>query len=172
MNLMKILEDHKLWLSDHSQGERADLRWADLSRADLRWADLSWADLREADLSRADLRGADLIGADLSRADLRGADLIGADLSRADLRGADLREADLSGAIDGNICRMDFGGWSICIRSKKTSIGCKTFGNSFWLNATDNEISLLADGALEYWKKYGLAIKASINTIRDLEVDA
>jgi uncharacterized protein YjbI with pentapeptide repeats len=154
---MKILEDHKLWLSDHSQGERADLRWADLSRADLRWADLSWADLREADLSRADLRGADLIGADLSR---------------ADLRGADLREADLSGAIDGNICRMDFGGWSICIRSKKTSIGCKTFGNSFWLNATDNEISLLADGALEYWKKYGLAIKASINTIRDLEVDA
>ena len=42
--LTKILEPHKLWLeSGGEQGERADLREANLSEADLRWADLSEA---------------------------------------------------------------------------------------------------------------------------------
>ena len=87
-----VLEKHRKWLSNDG-GERADLRYADLSYTDLRDADL-----RDADLRDADLRGSDLRGADLSGADLRYADLNGADLRYADLNGADLRYADLSGA--------------------------------------------------------------------------
>jgi len=87
-----ILEKHQKWLNNDG-GERADLRYADLSYTDLRDADL-----RDADLRDADLRGSDLRGADLSGADLRYADLSGADLRYADLNGADLRDADLSGA--------------------------------------------------------------------------
>ena len=87
-----ILEKHQKWLNNDG-GERADLRYADLSYTDLRDADL-----RDADLRDADLRGSDLRGADLSGADLRYADLSGADLRYADLSGADLRDADLSGA--------------------------------------------------------------------------
>ena len=85
--LKEILEKHQKWFYDEPDGERANLRGADL-----RGADLYGADLRCANLYGADLRGANLRGADLRGANLRGADLRGADLYGADLRGADLDE--------------------------------------------------------------------------------
>ena len=69
MDIIKILADHKLWLSKDGR-QRADLKGADLRGADLREADLREADLREADLEEADLEGADLRGADLREANL------------------------------------------------------------------------------------------------------
>ena len=96
--LDSILNEHKMWLRNDPEGERADLTGVNLYEAYLRGADLTGADLVRADLVRADLRGADLIGADLVRADLRGADLRGANLYGADLREADLTGADLTGA--------------------------------------------------------------------------
>lgn len=110
--LEKILESHKLWLSN-SSGERADLSDADLLGADLRGANLKraslgganltdanlrGANLSDANLRGANLRGANLIDANLSIADLIGANLRGANLTDADLRFANLRDADLSGA--------------------------------------------------------------------------
>lgn len=83
-----ILRKHKLWLVDHSDGQRADLREAYLLGADLRWADLRWADLQGADLRMADLRMANFLGAKLHETNF-----FGANLQRADLRGMDLREA-------------------------------------------------------------------------------
>ena len=100
--LDKILDNHKLWLSTNGeQGERANLRSADLSSANLRSANLRYANLRSADLSSANLRSADLSSADLRYADL----------SSADLRYADLRYANLDfsafplwcGGLDVNI---------------------------------------------------------------------
>jgi hypothetical protein len=97
--LDKILENHKLWLKTNGQeGERADLRYADLSSANLSYANLSYVDLRYADLSSANLRYANLRYADLSYANLRYANLRYADLSSANLRSANLRYADLSSA--------------------------------------------------------------------------
>ena len=98
-----ILEKHKLWLSDRSLGERADLRDADLRDADLCGANLYRADLRGADLRRANIGSANLYGANLRRADFSEADLRGTELCKsilceADLRGADLRKANLSRA--------------------------------------------------------------------------
>ena len=61
--LNEILEYHKKWLNNESDGIRADLRNANLIRADLRNADISGADLRNANLSLADLSGANLSGA-------------------------------------------------------------------------------------------------------------
>lgn len=76
-NLSEILERHLMWVKT-GEGERANLRGADLSGANL--------------------SGADLCGANLSGADLRGANLSGANLSGADLYKANLRVADLSEA--------------------------------------------------------------------------
>ena len=90
-----ILEKHKKWLVSDPDGERADLRYANLRYADLRNADLRYANLRYADLRNADLRNANLRYADLRYADLRYADLRNANLRYADLRNADLRNADL-----------------------------------------------------------------------------
>lgn len=56
-----ILEKHKKWTLGESGGERANLRYTDLSGIDL-----SGTDLRAADLSGANLIGADLSGAKLN----------------------------------------------------------------------------------------------------------
>jgi uncharacterized protein YjbI with pentapeptide repeats len=106
--IKNVLDLHKKWLNNEDGGERANLRWADLSCVNLSGAKLRWADLRETTLRLADLRGADLRettlrladlrGVNLTRADLRGADLRETTLRLADLRGTDLRGADLSGA--------------------------------------------------------------------------
>ncbi|NLL64081.1 MAG: pentapeptide repeat-containing protein [Ruminococcaceae bacterium] len=94
--LDQILDKHKLWLSSNGEeGERADLRCADLRYANLRCADLSYADLRHADLHSADLSYANLSSADLHYANLSSADLHYANLSYANLHYADLNYANL-----------------------------------------------------------------------------
>ncbi len=72
--LAKILEAHRKWVeSEGKEGERADLREANLQEADLREVNLQKADLFAANLQRADLREANLQGAYLYWANLRGA---------------------------------------------------------------------------------------------------
>ena len=78
--LERFLRKHKLWLDNSTEGEKANLRDANLRGADL----------RDANLCHADLRGANLCGADLCGADLRDANLRGADLRDANLRDANL----------------------------------------------------------------------------------
>ena len=58
--LAEILRKHKAWLENKPDGEKADLRCADLRDANLRCADLRDANLQGADLQGADLRYADL----------------------------------------------------------------------------------------------------------------
>jgi len=89
------------------------------------------------------LRGANLRGANLRYADLRGADFSGADLSGADLRGADLSGADLI------VLQMDL--WTSYITTNHIRIGCQSHTLSEWENFTDEEISSMHPGALEYW---------------------
>jgi hypothetical protein len=150
--LKAIIERHGLYRRGEVGGECADLRGADL-----RGADLCDADLRGADLRGANLRGANLCGANLCDADLRG----------ANLRGADLRGANLRGAKNGAVCRMDFGGWSICIRSDNTSIGCQTHENANWLEWTaDSEaIADMHCDAPNWWRVHGEAVKSAIRCV-------
>jgi len=84
MNIAKILEEHKKWLSDEG-GERANLQGANLQGADLQGANLQGVNLRRANLQYANLQYAGLQYADLQGADLQGAKLRGADLLGADL---------------------------------------------------------------------------------------
>ena len=65
-----ILEKHEKWLDNENDGERANLRYADLRDADLQHTDLQGADLRYADLRGVDLQDVDLRGANLRYADL------------------------------------------------------------------------------------------------------
>ena len=53
--LKDILDKHGKWLRNENGGERANLRYANLSFANLRYADLSSANLSYADLRYADL---------------------------------------------------------------------------------------------------------------------
>jgi hypothetical protein len=145
--LKTILDNHEKWLNDIEGGERANLSGADLRGADLRGADLSGADLREANLSGADLRGADLSGADLREANLYGADLRGADLSGADLRF--LHSAD--GKI---IATMNAGKYQVVVSKEKIAIGCQFHTVKQWKSFSDEQISKMDVGAVEWWGKW------------------
>lgn len=116
--LNKILDLHKKWLDDKTDGKRGNLSYTDLSELDLSCVNLRGADLRHADLSNSDLSYADLRGANLRHANLEGADLSYVDLSNTNLsyvnlrganliyvnlRGANLSYADLSNADLSNI---------------------------------------------------------------------
>lgn len=116
---------------------------------------------------RAYLSGADLSGADLSGANLSGAYLSGANLSGANLSGADLRYANLSGAKDGAIARLDFSGWSICVRSDETTIGCQWHSNDKWLSWSPEspEIAAMHQDAADWWRVHGDAVKAVIRCV-------
>ncbi len=141
----------------------ADLYGANLRGADLHGANLRRANFHDADLYGADLRGASLYGADLRGADLHGADLRGADLHGADLYGANLYSANLPSGF--KVCRMDFGEWSILVMPDNTTIGCQSHSNEMWLKFTPEDVSTFAEGASEYWKQHGKAIKAVIRDV-------
>ena len=175
--LNKILELHR-------EGEKANLRYADLSGADLRYATLSFANLSYANLIGADLRYADLSGADLSYADLSNVDLRNANLSNVDLRNANLsnanlryanlRYANLSNANLSNVALWGCVGngyevkslqieeYPVVYTSDVLQIGCKRFPIEKWFSFSDQEINNLADDALELWKEHKAFIKQLI----------
>jgi hypothetical protein len=115
-------------------------------------------DLYGADLYGANLRGAYLRGANLYGANLRGANLDGADLRGADLRGANLRGADLRGAnLDGEKISktpLSINGlryWCL-ISDGFMRLGCQRHSHAEWTEFSDEQISEMDDGALEFWK--------------------
>ena len=107
--------------------------------------------------------------ADLSYANLRGANMSYANLSGANLSEADLSEADLRGAKDGCIARLDFGGWSICVRADHTTIGCQCKPNESWLlwSHESPEIAAMHADAPEWWRVHGEAVKAVIRCVME-----
>ena len=133
----------------------ANLRGAKLRSADLRDADVRGADLRYADLCDADLGYADLRGADLRYADLCDADLGYADLCDANLRGADLCGANLCGEKLKSIPVFIYGlKWFVTVTNEFLTIGCQRHTHAEWEAFSDEQISDMAEGALNFWQMW------------------
>ena len=166
MNREQELIERYDWYGPHLAylGSRDDFK---SERANLRLADLSCADLRDANLRLANLSDANLMGANLRDANLSCTDLSCANLMGANLRDADLSCANLRLAKSNSVCRMDFGGWSICIRENETSIGCQTKENAFWLRVEPKDVKSMGDVAQEWWEIHGDAIKATIKCVME-----
>lgn len=109
----EMLEQHKLWLADRSQGKRFDAmdcsfpKGFSFDEQDLRRAIFIRARCEEMSFRGADLRGADFRWASASRSDFRGANC-----NRADFYWANLFRSSFLGAKGkwrsaGAIC----GGW-------------------------------------------------------------
>ena len=87
----EMLEQHKLWLADRSQGKRFDARDCCLplevhfDEQDLRMAIFTRAHCEDKSFRGADLRGADFRWANASRSDFRGANCARTDFSWANL---------------------------------------------------------------------------------------
>ncbi len=100
--------------------------------------------LSSLDLSRLDLSRVDLSDAILRRADLSRANLSGADLSHANLTDATLPDTD-------KFLQTPFG-WAH-IRTDYIRIGCQYHRVEEWRGFTDDEISGMASGALDWWRE-------------------
>jgi len=147
----------------------ANLRYANISGADLRGANISGADLRGADLRGANISGANLrctniSGADLSGANISGANLRGANINGADLRGADISGADLRGATGNQkeIKTINTTKYTIVFSDEKLAIGCQQHSIEEWKEFTDDEISEMDNGALEWWNRWSAFIFTAI----------
>ena len=109
--------------------------------------------LKEVDA--ADLRGADLRDADLRDADLRYADLCGANLCGANLRGADLRGANLCGEKLKSIPVFIYGlKWFVTVTNEFLTIGCQRHTHAEWEAFSDEQISDMEEGALNFWQMW------------------
>ena len=152
--LKEILINHRKWLNNEDGGIQANLRFADLRGADLQDADLRHTYLQCAKLRDTNLRDANLQCAKLRDADLRYVNLQSANLRFADLRGANLQDADLRYAIGNNreIKTFQFGTYIVVHYLDILQIGCKKYTKDEWWNFTDEEISEMDEGALEWWK--------------------
>ena len=140
----------------------ASLTDAYLADVNLYGANLYGANLTGACLIRANLYGACLIRANLYGANLYGANLYGANLTGADLTGADLTGACLTDAYlaDVKAFGYTFNRSPIQIDDKYfihlwdgfLKIGCEEHPIAEWLSFSDDDISEMDDGALDWWK--------------------
>ena len=123
----------------------------------VKWAVKNKADLSSANLRFADLRSADLRSANLRFANLRFADLRSANLSSANLRSANLSSADLRFLQSANgkeLACMNAGKYQVVLSKERIAIGCKLFTVGEWKEFNDATISMMDDGALEWWRKW------------------
>jgi hypothetical protein len=162
--LQEIIAKHQLWLCGEECGERADLRYANLSSADL-----SFANLSSANLSSANLSSANLSSANLSSANLRYANLRYANLRYANLRYANLRYANLSSADDilcvgnmTNIKSVQADIWPVAYTCDEMQIGCQRHTLAEWWSFGDDEISRMDGRALDWWKVWKPILQAMI----------
>ena len=116
---------------------------------------------------RADLSYANLIDASLRVANLRDATLRGANLSYADLI-----DACLLCIGDMNvICTMQLDQWAIGFTKDILQIGCQRHPIEKWRNFSDDEISMMAQGSLLWWKRWKFPLFAIIDErLKDLLV--
>ena len=93
------------------------------------------------------------------------ANLSGADLSRANLSGANLSRADLSGAnlygekIVKNPIQILNLKWDILIFKVSIKIGCELHTAIEWFSFSDEQISEMYEGVLDWWNIYKPIIK-------------
>jgi uncharacterized protein YjbI with pentapeptide repeats len=134
---------------------------ANLGGANLRGANLDGANLDGANLLGANLGGANLLGANLGGANLRGAYLDGANLGGAYLDGAYLDGANLDGEkltkAPISITNLK---WDVLITGQYMRIGCKRHDHNSWSQFSDDEISSMDSGALEFWSQWKATLLA------------
>ena len=98
---------------------------------------------------------ADLRGANLRATNLRAADLCGADLGYADLLGANLGYADLCGEKLKSIPVFIYGlKWFVTVTNEFLTIGCQRHTHAEWEAFSDEQISDMDEGALNFWQMW------------------
>jgi len=102
------------------------------------------------------VEGATKEGICFYRADMRDANMSGANMSGADMSGANMSGADMSGAI-GNMIELKtlaLEKYVVVFNDSHMAIGCQQHTIEEWFEFTDDRISQMDHGALEWWKKW------------------
>jgi len=100
-------------------------------------------------------------GVTLYRADMRGANMRYANMSDANMLDADMRGADMRGAnmryTLGNMIELKtlaLEKYVVTFNDSHMAIGCQQHTIEEWFEFTDDRISQMDHGALEWWKKW------------------
>jgi len=128
-------------------------------RADMRGTDMRGANMRYADMSDANMKGANM----------RYADMRGANMSGADMRGVNMKGANMRGVI-GNMIELKtlaLEKYVVTFNDSHMAIGCQQYTIEGWFEFTDDRISQMDDGALEWWNKWKKFIFTTIEMTKE-----
>ena len=136
--------------------DTAHLIDANLSNAKLIDVYLGDADLSRANLSNAKLMCANLNAANLSSANLSGASLAFTSLQGANLNGVNLSDTDMCATIGNktHIKSMQLETYNITYTYSRLQINRKNYTHEEWKDFSDDTISTMGCGMLEWWKKW------------------
>ena len=109
------------------------------------------AEKGKANLYGANLREANLYGANLREANLYGADLYGANLYGANLYGAIIDGETVSKNPIHIPCGLKY---IALITDGYMRLGCKRYKHSEWAAFSNEQISEMDSGALDFWKQW------------------
>jgi len=97
------------------------------------------------------VEGATKEGISFYHADMSGADMRGANMSDADMRGANMRYA-IGNMIELKTLALEK--YVVTFNDSHMAIGCQQHTIEGWFEFTDDRISQMGHGALEWWKKW------------------
>jgi hypothetical protein len=139
--------------------ERANMRGANMVRANMERANMERANMVRANMERAYMRGANM-----ERANMRGANMRGANMERAYMRGANITNTKLWDTIGNGkeIKTIQTEKYTINLTKDIIQIGCENHTIDEWFKFTDQEISAMDFGALEWWNKWKGVISSHI----------
>ena len=143
----RICNEHKKWLDDPTQGERADFYWKDISYLDLSNRSLQQAlfistwmtdtDLSNSCLSYAYFSWTDLFRSKLCNVRATKAIFIECSLDRTDCEKAKFSQSDFqdSSFVRANLCHTMF---SFCDCFRVNFLNAYIYGTSFWHTNLDD----------------------------------
>ena len=95
-------------------------------------------------------RGGYFLGGEFRGGEFRGGEFLGGKFRGGEFRGGYFLGEAITKAP---IFIFNIGKWSASITSKMMAIGCQHHSHEDWRNFTDDQISDMAYGAMEFWQK-------------------
>lgn len=147
-----VLKNHQNWLLDvggtraNFQGKTLSGLLFDESGTILDWANFGWAHLDNVHFKNISLKDVYFEGANLSRVTFEGVDLSGCDL------------LDCTGN-NRQIKTIQAGKYIVNYTTEIIQIGCENHTIEDWFSFSDEKISEMDNGALDWWKDWKPILK-------------
>ena len=135
---------------------RADFRGSDFRGSNFRYSNFSDSDFSNSDFSDSNFSDSDFSNSDFSDSNFSDSDFSDSEFSDSEFSDSNFRGSKHQYKI-GNMREwhsMQLDTYMIVFNKHILAIGCKQFKIKEWESFTDEEITDMDSGALEWWKKW------------------